>query len=62
MNQAFYDRADVIAVARDLIGKILCTEFDGIFTSARIVETEAYNGIIDKQAMLMAEEIPGELR
>lgn len=44
----FYQQADVVKIARDLLGKILVTQFDGIVTSGRIVETEAYNGIVDK--------------
>jgi DNA-3-methyladenine glycosylase len=35
-------------VARELLGKILVTTFDGIITSGRIVETEAYAGEIDR--------------
>ena len=35
-------------IARELLGKILVTHFDGIFTAARITETEAYNGAADK--------------
>ncbi len=44
----FYNRKDVLQVAKDLLGKILITKFDGIVTSARIVETEAYIAITDK--------------
>lgn len=44
----FYERDDVVQVARDLLGKVLCTNFDGVFTSGMIVETEAYNGRADK--------------
>ena len=44
----FYDRKDVVQIARELIGKILVTNFDGVHTSGRIVETEAYTGITDK--------------
>ncbi len=39
---AFYQRTDVVAVARDLVGKVLATRHDGLLTAGRIVETEAY--------------------
>ncbi len=45
---SFYDRKDVIQIAKELLGKILVTSFDGVVTSGRIVETEAYVGIVDK--------------
>lgn len=44
----FYQRKNVCAIARDLIGKVIVTTFDHIFTAARIVETEAYNGPADR--------------
>jgi DNA-3-methyladenine glycosylase len=44
----FYDRDDVVQIARDLLGKILITRFEGAITSGRIVETEAYIGITDR--------------
>lgn len=44
----FFMRADVVAIAKELLGKVLVTVFDGEFTSGRIVETEAYEGEIDK--------------
>lgn len=44
----FYLRTDVVAVARDLLGKILVTEFDGVRTSGRIAETEAYRAPDDR--------------
>ena len=43
----FYERDDVVQIAQDLLGKVLCTQFDGVFTSGMIVETEAYNGQTD---------------
>lgn len=45
---SFYNRKDVVLIAKKLIGKIIVTNFDGIITSGRIVETEAYVGITDK--------------
>lgn len=48
LERDFYERNDVVKIAQQLLGKILVTNFDGLFTAARIVETEAYNGIIDK--------------
>ena len=35
-------------IARELLGKIIVTNIEGIKTSGRIVETEAYAGITDK--------------
>ena len=44
----FYDRENVVAIAKELIGKIVITKFDGITTSGRIVETEAYIALTDR--------------
>lgn len=44
----FYDRADVIKIAKELLGKIIVTKFDEQLTTARIVETEAYVAITDR--------------
>lgn len=45
---SFYERTDVLRIARDLLGKVLVTNWDGQYTSGRIVETEAYAGETDK--------------
>ncbi len=44
----FFDRDDVVQIARDLLGKLVITEIGGEMTGGRIVETEAYIGITDK--------------
>ena len=44
----FYRQKNVCKTARQLIGKVLVTQFDDVVTAGRIVETEAYNGIHDK--------------
>lgn len=44
----FYQRDDVLKVAEELLGKLLVTKWDSVITSGRIVETEAYAGVIDK--------------
>jgi DNA-3-methyladenine glycosylase len=46
----FYQRANVVRIARELLGKLLVTRFHGQLTSGRIVEVEAYNGVADKAA------------
>lgn len=48
LPETFYQRSDVVSIAKELLGKLLVTSFDGQTTSGRIVETEAYNGVIDK--------------
>ena len=45
---SFYHRSNVVTIAKELLGKLLVTEFNGEKTAGRIVETEAYNGIVDK--------------
>ena len=44
----FYKKTDVVAIARELIGKIVVTNINGKITSGRIVETEAYVAFTDK--------------
>lgn len=44
LSRSFYERDDVVQIARDLLGKILCTNIGGTITSGKIVETEAYCG------------------
>ena len=48
LQRSFYDRPDVTAIAKELLGKIIITYFDDQFTSGRIVEAEAYNGAVDR--------------
>lgn len=47
---SFFQRADVVSITRELIGKILVTNFDSQHTAGRVVEAEAYNGPFDKAA------------
>ena len=48
LRRDFYTRNDVVGVARDLLGKVLCSHFDGRETKAIITETEAYAGVGDR--------------
>lgn len=43
----FYLRNDVVKIAKELLGKVLVTNWNGEYTSGRIVETEAYAGETD---------------
>ena len=46
--RSFYLSSDVVSVSKSLLGKYLFTCIDGLITGGYIVETEAYNGIVDK--------------
>jgi DNA-3-methyladenine glycosylase len=55
LPDSFYKRDNVLQIAKELLGKLLVTKCppagqagNGIITSGRIVEVEAYNGIFDK--------------
>ena len=48
LSPSYYTGKDVVKIAKELLGKILLTRFDGIETSGRIVETEAYAGESDR--------------
>ena len=39
---AFFQRPDVLTIARELLGKHLYTNISGVITAGRVVETEAY--------------------
>lgn len=43
MDERFYTRTNVVRIARDLVGKTLCTRLAGVVTGGIIVETEAYS-------------------
>ncbi len=45
---SFYQRDDVVLISRELLGKFLVTNTNGVITSGIITETEAYAGVTDK--------------
>lgn len=45
---SFYLRDDVVQIARDLLGKRVCTHVNGITTGGIIIETESYRGAEDR--------------
>ena len=45
---SWYLNDNVVEIAKQLLGKVLCTKFDGVITKGKIVETEAYSGDNDK--------------
>lgn len=48
LNRDFYLQDDVVALAKQLLGKVLFTRIDNMVCSGIITETEAYAGITDK--------------
>jgi DNA-3-methyladenine glycosylase len=45
---SFYLRPDVVRISKELLGKVLVTNWNNEYTAGRIVETEAYAGETDK--------------
>jgi len=43
LPESFYQRSDVVKIARELLGKALFTRVNGMVTAGIIVETEAYS-------------------
>jgi DNA-3-methyladenine glycosylase len=43
LSAEFYQRKNVVKIARELLGKVLYTNIDGVITGGKIVETEAYS-------------------
>ena len=48
LEASFYRRDDILAISRELLGKVLCSRIDGVITRAVITETEAYDGPTDR--------------
>ncbi len=48
LDYNFYNRRNVVKIARELLGKVLVTDWGSGLTSGRIVETEAYRGVTDR--------------
>jgi DNA-3-methyladenine glycosylase len=48
LPESYYLGNDVVNISKDLLGKYLFTCIDGVTTGGYIVETEAYNGGVDK--------------
>jgi len=51
---SFYNRKDVVDIAKELLGKVVVTNINGKVTSGRIVETEAYAGHVDRASHAFA--------
>lgn len=48
LDLSFYLRSDTLQISKDLLGKVLVTNIDGVITSGIITETEAYMAPEDK--------------
>ena len=58
LPRSFYLREDVVEIAKDLLGKILVTNMEGVLTAGKIVETEAYCGRGDKACHANGKRTP----
>ena len=48
LDSTFYEREDVLTIAKELLGKVLVTHFNNVYTSGIITEVEAYKAPEDK--------------
>lgn len=48
LPESFYQRENVVLIAKELLGKTIHSMFNGELTSAKITEVEAYSGLNDK--------------
>ena len=58
LPRSFYLREDVVQIAKDLLGKVLITNVEGVITAGKIVETEAYCGRDDKACHANGKRTP----
>ncbi|HEY4323385.1 MAG TPA: DNA-3-methyladenine glycosylase [Mucilaginibacter sp.] len=57
LPQSYYLSDKVVEISRDLLGKYLFTSIDGLVTGGYIVETEAYNGIVDRASHAFGDRL-----
>lgn len=57
LPESYYLGNDVVSISKDLLGKYLFTCIDGVITGGYIVETEAYNGVVDKASHAFGSRI-----
>lgn len=50
LPKSFFERNDVVTITKEILGKVVVTNFNNTITAGRIVEAEAYNGPFDKAA------------
>lgn len=48
LSQEYFQNTDTVWLAKDLLGKVICSHINGVLTSGIILETEAYLGVEDK--------------
>ncbi len=48
LPHSFYLSTDVVSVSKSLLGKYLFSCINGLISGGYIVETEAYNGVVDR--------------
>ena len=62
LAESYYISSDVVALSKNLLGKYLVTCIDGLTTGGYIVETEAYNGVIDRASHAYGNRMTGRTK
>ncbi|MEM0942198.1 MAG: DNA-3-methyladenine glycosylase [Bacteroidota bacterium] len=58
LDRSFYLSDNVVQVAKNLLGKVLVSNIDGVLTAGKIIETEAYCGRGDKACHANGKRTP----
>ncbi|GLR16785.1 DNA-3-methyladenine glycosylase [Portibacter lacus] len=57
LPRSFYEGEDILEISKSLLGKKLCSDIGGQFTSGIIVETEAYKAPEDKASHAFGNKV-----
>ena len=61
LGAEFYNRKDVVKISKELLGKILVTNWKGVITSGRIIECEACERTVQSSLVSIHKQLHPEI-